>query len=97
MSLLNSSFGLPSFFFGGKMVAKSSNPLPFLTKLPHFLSFLIMRKRRGSGKEACLSLLNNVTLSCCMEMDMGKFLDPKSPKPEMAHHGYLSLSLTLTF
>jgi hypothetical protein len=78
IEVLNGVFGVPSLFFGGAPLPKQAM-IPKLLQLPHYLVFLFLR---FNGKE-----LNTTTLEITMDIDMGKFMDPKALKPSVAH-GY---------
>jgi hypothetical protein len=78
IEVLNSVFCLPSLFFGRPLLPRSAEYVK-LTVLPHFLVFLF---HRFDG-----TVLNTTTIEITMDMDMAKFLDPRSMKPTVSH-GY---------
>jgi hypothetical protein len=77
VEILNSCFSMPSFFFGGQLIPKQREYSKLLS-LPHFLTFYFNRKAGNS--------LNSAILEIPLEIDMGKFMDPKARKPQTSAH-----------
>lgn len=83
MSLLTSTFGLPSLFFGGSPVPLRDPPLALFKVLPHYLVFILTKRH-----------LTPIILSFNVDMDMGKFLAPDALKPTVSH-GYTLTSTNI--